>query len=184
MEIVIGITCKHMMLQEGLGFRVKETFALSSRGCGFHLFALAARQFKPFSLETAIVPGKTLFNATQRMECNRHTDGLVRGHSWPSPAFSAVAEGEREGEVGRRCQCQTAVRSRERSSNWPMEERRLQSSLKVRIAVLSLRRSRSCFDPSKRTGNNTSPVRPRCQSCSGPGQGRQVADSHWNVGGH
>ena len=94
--------------------------------------------FKPFWLKiwlkTAIaasawsarfvcVQGKTLFNATQGMERNRHTDRLVRGHPWSSPAFSTVPEGERQGEVGRRCQCQIAVRSRERSSSWPTDER-------------------------------------------------------------
>ena len=112
----------------------------------------------------------------QGMECNHHSDGLVRGHPWPWPAFSAVAKRERQGKVGTVSNCSRPVGRWKRGGGVFLRVHRRQLGSHS-CCVGS--RSRSCLDTSKRNGNSTSPVRPRCQSSSGPRQGRQAADSHY-----
>ena len=91
------------------------------------------------------------------MECGAHGSWLVRGHPWPLVQWP---KGKGKGKLDDGANVTLRVHSKVRS-------------LEAALVALgpedsSANRSRSCFDPSKRTGDNTSSVRPRCQSCSCP----------------
>ena len=145
------------------------------------------------------IPGKTSFNATQGMECGAHASGFVRGHSWPSSTFRAVASLEGKGQEEDvsvqsvpRGRWQQGVQSQ--GGRWKRGPNATsQSSSKVRSlealwprwarGVVSQDRNLVRVEKSQRTGDGTGCFRSRGQNGSWARQSGEVGTSDCSHGG-